>query len=174
MYLITTLCFFKLRIYKIGKNVFTNPETGKYYKLGEIFKQPELLKVLQSIADDGIDEMYTGSWARDMASLVEKENGVITMSDMSNYTVNWRDPINTTYHDYFASTSGRYLLRSWLLYTHLSLMCSGKQRNELAITKPYLNLDFYRAPFLGKIDLIYAFSTFLSQHRMQFKQWIMR
>ena len=94
---------------QIGRNVFTNPKTGKYYKLGETFKQLELLKVLQSIANDGVGEMYTGAWAKDMVSLVKKENGVITMSDMSNYTVNWKDPINTTYHDYFASTSGGYL-----------------------------------------------------------------
>ena len=90
--------------------MFTNPDTGKYYKLGEIFKQPELLKVLQSVANDGVSEMYNGTWARDMVSLVKKENGVITMSDMSAYTVNWKDPINTTYHDYLASTSGGYLL----------------------------------------------------------------
>ncbi|XP_028397809.1 uncharacterized protein LOC114521544 [Dendronephthya gigantea] len=89
-----------------GKRLFTNPETGEYYKYGELFKQPELLDVLQSIAENGVNEMYTGAWAQDMVSLVQKENGVITMSDMSSYTVNWKDPINTTYSDYVVSTSG--------------------------------------------------------------------
>lgn len=91
----------------LGKRLFTNPETGAHYKYGELFKQPELLEVLQSIANDGVNEMYTGAWAQDMVSLVQKENGVITMSDMSSYTVNWKDPINTTYSGYFVSTSGR-------------------------------------------------------------------
>ena len=90
-----------------GKNVFTNPETGTFYKPGEIFKQPELLKVLQRIANDGVNEMYTGEWAQDMISLVKKENGVMNMSDMSAYTVNWKEPINTTYHDYLTSSSGK-------------------------------------------------------------------
>ena len=88
--------------------MFTNPETGNYYKVGEVFKQPELYQVLESIANDGASEMYSGGWAQDMVSLVQQENGVITMSDMSNYTVNWKDPLNTTYHDYFSSTSGWY------------------------------------------------------------------
>lgn len=86
--------------------MFTNPETGQHYKAGELFKQPELLKVLQSIASDGIGEIYNGTWARDMVSLVQRENGVITMADMSAYTVTWKDPINTTYNGYLATSSG--------------------------------------------------------------------
>lgn len=91
-----------------GKKLFTNPETGQYYKKGEIFKQPDLEKFLETIASDGVSDMYNGTWAENMVSLVQKENGFITLDDMRNYKVNWKNPINTTYHDYLATTSGAY------------------------------------------------------------------
>ena len=93
----------------LGKKLFINPETGHYYMKGETFKQPDLQKFLETMASEGVSEMYTGTWARDMVALVEKENGFITLDDLRNYKANWKNSLNTTYRGYTAVSSGKTL-----------------------------------------------------------------
>lgn len=91
-----------------GKRLFTNPETGDYYKKGEIFKQPDLQMFLETMASEGVSDMYSGTWAKDMISLVQRENGFITLDDLRNYEVNWTNALNTSYRGYIAASSGAY------------------------------------------------------------------
>lgn len=91
----------------LGKRLFTNPETGQYYKKGEIFKQPDLQKFLQTVGSSGVADMYTGNWSENMVSLVQRENGFITLEDMRNYEVNWKTSLNATYNGYLATSSGK-------------------------------------------------------------------
>ncbi|NUP09631.1 MAG: gamma-glutamyltransferase [Polyangiaceae bacterium] len=66
---------------------------GSALAKGDKLVQPELAKVLQTIADQGADAFYTGALAEKMATEVEKAGGIWKASDLSSYKAKWRDPI---------------------------------------------------------------------------------
>ena len=75
-------------------------KNGVPYETGEIFKQPDLAKTLQRIADKGPAGFYEG----ETAALIEKEmmanGGIITREDLKNYAAKQRAPIRGTYRGY--------------------------------------------------------------------------
>ena len=62
---------------------------GNYYQPGDVFKQPELAKTLQRIADNP-DDFYHGSMARELAAAIQKGGGLITADDLAQYEVKER------------------------------------------------------------------------------------
>jgi gamma-glutamyltranspeptidase/glutathione hydrolase len=75
-------------------------KNGTPYQAGEIFKQPDLARTLQRIADQGPAGFYEG----ETAALIEKEmkanNGLITREDLKNYQAKQRAPIRGTYRGF--------------------------------------------------------------------------
>jgi gamma-glutamyltranspeptidase/glutathione hydrolase len=75
-------------------------KNGTPYQPGDIFKQPDLGRTLQRIADHGPAGFYEG----ETAALIEKEmkanNGLITREDLRNYQAKQREPIKGTYRGY--------------------------------------------------------------------------
>jgi gamma-glutamyltranspeptidase/glutathione hydrolase len=72
-------------------------KNGTPYEAGELFKQPDLARTLQRIADQGPAGFYEG----ETAALLEKEmkanGGLITRDDLKNYQAKQRAPIKGTY-----------------------------------------------------------------------------
>ena len=68
-------------------------KNGTPYQAGELFKQPDLARSLQRIADQGPAGFYEG----ETAALIEKEmkanGGLITREDLKNYQAKQRAPI---------------------------------------------------------------------------------
>ena len=83
----------------------TAPANGyfKHYfgsmKEGQMFKQPELGKVLERIAMQGSDGFYKGETAKLIAEQMAKNDGLITESDLANYQAKWRDPLVANWQD---------------------------------------------------------------------------
>lgn len=73
---------------------------GTAYKVGEIFKQPDLAKTLQLIADKGAAGFYTGETATLIASEMQRHGGLITYEDLANYKAQIRQPVHGTYRGY--------------------------------------------------------------------------
>ena len=75
-------------------------KNGTPYEAGDLFKQPDLARTLQRIADQGPAGFYEG----ETAALLEKEmkanNGLITRDDLKNYQAKQRAPIKGTYRGY--------------------------------------------------------------------------
>jgi gamma-glutamyltranspeptidase / glutathione hydrolase len=75
-------------------------KNGTPYQAGELFKQPDLARTLQRIADQGPAGFYEG----ETAALIEKEmkanGGLITREDLKNYQAKQRAPIKGTYRGY--------------------------------------------------------------------------
>jgi len=69
---------------------------GDYYQSGDTFKQPDLAKTLERIADNPND-FYHGAMARELAASIQKVGGLITADDLAKYEVNERPPIRGTY-----------------------------------------------------------------------------
>src|SRR5512146_1347544 len=69
---------------------------GRFYQPGEIFKQPELARTLERIAQNP-DDFYRGEMARQIAASVQKGGGLITAKDLADYEVKEREPVHGTY-----------------------------------------------------------------------------
>ena len=66
---------------------------------GQMFKQPELGKVLERIAMQGSDGFYKGETAKLIVEQMAKNDGLITESDLANYQAKWRDPLVANWQD---------------------------------------------------------------------------
>lgn len=72
---------------------------GDYYKPGEIFRQPDLARTLERIAEKP-DDFYHGALARELAAAMQKGGGLITANDLAHYEVKEREPVHGTYRGY--------------------------------------------------------------------------
>ncbi|MBB4865237.1 gamma-glutamyltranspeptidase/glutathione hydrolase [Pseudomonas nitritireducens] len=88
---------------------------GDYFgtmKPGETFKQPELAKTLERIADKGPDDFYKGETAKLLIAQMKQDGGLITADDLVDYKAQWREPMridwqgNTLYTAPLPSSGG--------------------------------------------------------------------
>ncbi|MGE9761218.1 gamma-glutamyltransferase [Pseudomonas sp. PDM20] len=88
---------------------------GDYFgtmKPGETFKQPELAKTLERIADKGPDDFYKGETAKLLIAQMKQDGGLISADDLSTYQAKWREPMridwqgNTLYTAPLPSSGG--------------------------------------------------------------------
>lgn len=88
---------------------------GDYFgtmKPGETFKQPELAKTLERIADKGPDDFYKGETAKLLIAQMKTDGGLITADDLVDYKAQWREPMridwqgNTLYTAPLPSSGG--------------------------------------------------------------------
>ena len=75
-------------------------KNGTPYQAGEIFKQPDLAKSLQLIADKGPAGFYEGETAELLEKEMNANGGFITRQDLKNYQAKQRAPIRGTYRGY--------------------------------------------------------------------------
>ena len=72
---------------------------GDYYKPGEVFRQPDLARTLERIAEKP-EDFYRGSLAQEFAAATQKAGGLITADDLAHYEVKEREPVHGTYRGY--------------------------------------------------------------------------
>jgi gamma-glutamyltranspeptidase / glutathione hydrolase len=72
---------------------------GDYYKPGEVFRQPDLARTLERIAEHP-DDFYHGSLARELVAAMQKGGGLLTADDLAHYEVKEREPVRGTYRGY--------------------------------------------------------------------------
>ncbi len=73
---------------------------GAAVKPGTLFKQPDLARTLQTIADNGARGFYEGWVADSLVAEQQRGGGIVTRSDLATYTPKWRTPVTTTYRNY--------------------------------------------------------------------------
>jgi len=73
---------------------------GKAPAAGSVFRQPDLARSLQAIADVGPDAFYRGWIADSVAAEMRRGGGLITTDDMAAYEARWRSPIEVDYRGY--------------------------------------------------------------------------
>lgn len=67
------------------------------WKAGDTIKYPKLTETLKRIKANGRDEFYKGKTATILIDQVQKLGGIMTLEDLANYEVKWRDPITFIY-----------------------------------------------------------------------------
>jgi gamma-glutamyltranspeptidase/glutathione hydrolase len=72
-------------------------EDGSVYATGEILRQPDLARTLESISQNGPDEFYEGAIAAAMAADFAEHGGLIDATDLSNYQPIVEEPIRGSY-----------------------------------------------------------------------------
>jgi gamma-glutamyltranspeptidase / glutathione hydrolase len=70
---------------------------GQLYRVGEIFRQPELAATLKRIAKNGAAEFYRGETAHRIAGEMAGMGGLITLDDLANYKPKIRDVLRADY-----------------------------------------------------------------------------
>lgn len=79
--------------------LFTRQD-GQLYQIGDLFQQPLMADTLESVAQNGAAEMYTGDWGREFVQVIQREGGAIRMEDMAAYQPIWTEPVSTGYAGY--------------------------------------------------------------------------
>ena len=73
--------------------MFLDERTGEVHQEGDIYRHPVLAATLRRIAEGGAEEFYSGDTARNLVRDVEEAGGVMTLSDLANYSVSWESPV---------------------------------------------------------------------------------
>ena len=83
------------------------PSTRKFcrhgsrpYKEGDIFKQPDLARTLQRIADEGQDDFYKGETAKLIIAEMNRGGGLISSDDLASYEAVERSAVKGSYRGY--------------------------------------------------------------------------
>ena len=71
---------------------------GKAPVAGQLFRNPELARTLQRIAEHGRDGFYKGETAAAILKLERQLGGFMQADDLSEFQPEWVDPVSTTYH----------------------------------------------------------------------------
>ena len=132
---------------------------GDYYKPGEIFRQPDLARTLERIAEKP-DDFYHGALARELAAAMQKGGGLITAEDLGHYEVKEREPVHGTYRGYEVisapppSSGGTVLIESLNILEGYDLgkMGSRSAQSMHYTIEAFRRAFFDRAEFMGDPD----------------------
>jgi gamma-glutamyltranspeptidase/glutathione hydrolase len=72
---------------------------GNAPTVGQEVRLPELGESLSQIAEEGADALYEGAIGEAIADEVQSKGGFLTVDDLAAFSVEWLDPISTTYGD---------------------------------------------------------------------------
>lgn len=78
---------------------------GRPIAEGDLFKQPELARTLQLLAEKGFDGFYRGETGKKLLAGVKKAGGRWTAEELAGYTVKTREPIVFNYRDWKITTA---------------------------------------------------------------------
>ena len=132
---------------------------GDYYHAGEIFRQPDLARTLERIAQKP-DDFYHGAMARQLAAAMHKGGGLITADDLAHYEVKEREPVRGTYRGYDVisapppSSGGTVLIESLNILEGYDLATMGdRSAQSIHFTVEAFRRAFFdRAEFMGDPD----------------------
>ncbi|MFC1850852.1 gamma-glutamyltransferase family protein [candidate division CSSED10-310 bacterium] len=133
------------------KYFFNNSEP---YKVGELFKQPELAALLKKLAEKGIHEFYRGNTAKQIDADMRENGGVLRYDDLAliPYPIE-REPLTTCFRGLDVYTmpppgAGRTLLYTLKMIEFIEKDYRIKSDNELF----HLIISIIRKAFLERAD----------------------
>ncbi len=95
------------RSLKSARNLAASPESkrifqnnGNFFEPADLFKQPELAKVLERIAKHGSEDFYSGETAKKLVSEMAANGGTITLEDLAHYKAVERTPLEGKYRGF--------------------------------------------------------------------------
>ena len=137
-------------------------QAGIPYEVGDIWRQPDLAKVLKQISRHGRDGFYRGEVAALIVAEMQRGNGDISLTDLREYASVWRDPVRGTFrgHEIWgmgAPSSGGVLLVQMLNMLEpydLGSMGWGSAASVHHIVEAARRAYADRAEYLGDPDFV--------------------
>jgi gamma-glutamyltranspeptidase/glutathione hydrolase len=89
----------ELEKFSVSKRIFLNNGRNRnhMYKVGDMFRQPELAATLQRIAKNGAEDFYHGETTRMLVADMQSNGGIITADDLANYRPKIREVLAAHY-----------------------------------------------------------------------------
>ncbi|MGB8321661.1 MAG: gamma-glutamyltransferase [Candidatus Acidiferrum sp.] len=84
-----------LQRFSMSSHIFLND--GKYYRVGNTLRQPELAATLKRIAKNGPADFYQGETAQVLAKDMAALGGLITLEDLADYQPKVRDVLHADF-----------------------------------------------------------------------------
>ena len=148
---------------------------GRYYREGELFRQPELAATFARLQRFGPNEFYEGETARLITADMKRNNGLMTMEDLRGYVAKERTPLRGNYrgHEIISmpppSSGGAVLIEMLNILEGFELnkyeassseryhLMAEAMRRAFADRAEYMgDTDFVKVPIAGLIDKAYA------------------
>ena len=110
---------------------------GHLLSTGQVARRPALARTLSSIASEGPNAFYTGSIADSIISAIQSTGGIMTLTDLANYTALIYPALSGTYrggkrvYTTDAPTSGPVLLHMLNLLENYHLHGKGRTGKNL-------------------------------------------
>jgi gamma-glutamyltranspeptidase/glutathione hydrolase len=159
--------------YPETKRIYLND--GKFYKEGDIFRQPDLAGTFARLQQRGPNEFYEGQTARLIVDDIKRHNGLMTLADLRGYVAKERQPLRVKYRGYEVismpppSSGGAVLIEMLNIlegYELGKLDSASSERYHLmteAMRRAFADRaefmgdsDFVKVPIAGLIDKSYA------------------
>ena len=161
-------------------------EDKSLYKAGEILVQNDLANTLRQLSEFGPDAFYKGEIAKLIIKEMERNGGLITLEDLSNYQIAERKPLNGQYKDYKivsmppSSSGGTHLIQMLNMLEEFPIKEMGfgsaesihilaeVMKRAYADRSKYLgDTDFYKVPSsLTSKDYAKSLNTFISKDKI--------
>jgi gamma-glutamyltranspeptidase / glutathione hydrolase len=128
---------------------------GNYYKAGEVFKQPDLARTLERIAQNP-DDFYKGTLAKEIAAAMQKGSGLVTAEDLAEYEVKEREPIRGSYRGYDIisapppSSGGVALVETLNILENYDLAKLGNRSADSI----HLTIEAFRRAFMDRAEFM--------------------
>ena len=157
-----------LKQFRNSKSIFLKAN-GQVYKLGETLVQNNLAKSLLKVGESYGEDFYSGSIAKEIAKATE---GQITLKDLKNYKVKWREPLRGHYKGFEIvsmpppSSGGAHVIEILNLLENENLAADGFQSTTglLKISKAMQFAFLDRARYMGDPDFVKVpISTLISK-----------
>jgi gamma-glutamyltranspeptidase / glutathione hydrolase len=142
-----------LALFPESKRVFQRD--GNYYQAGEFFRQPDLARTLERIAENP-DSFYHGDLAREIAHAIQRNGGLITDRDLAAYEVKEREPLVGTYRDYTVISAPPPSSGGVALIEALNIL-EGYNLSRLGDRSPaemHLIVEAYRRAYMDRSDYL--------------------
>ena len=161
-------------------------EDKSLYKAGEILVQNDLANTLKQLSEFGPDAFYKGEIAKLIVKEMERNGGLITLEDLSNYQIAERKPLNGQYKDYKivsmppSSSGGTHLIQMLNMLEEFPIKEMGfgsaesihilaeVMKRAYADRSKYLgDTDFYKVPSsLTSKDYAKSLNAFISKGKI--------
>ena len=161
-------------------------EDKSLYKAGEILVQNDLANTLKQLSEFGPDAFYKGEIAKLIVKEMERNGGLITLEDLSNYQIAERKPLNGQYKDYKivsmppSSSGGTHLIQMLNMLEEFPIKEMGfgsaesihilaeVMKRAYADRSKYLgDTDFYKVPSsLTSKDYAKSLNGFISKDKI--------
>ena len=120
---------------------------GMFFEPGETFRNPDLARTLERIAKNGAKDFYEGETAHILVDQMAKNNGLITLADLRNYTASERAPVTGKYHGDTIISAPLRVRAAWACFRCWRCWKGRATKSQASVPRPRCTI--WRKPCAG-------------------------